>query len=282
MSTHSPWIVTPGWLAANLGSPDVVVLDSSFYLGPMNRDADAEYRAGHIPGALRLDISKVSDRSSPLPHMLPTPEAFADTVGLMGISERDTIVCYDGLGLFASPRLWWMFRLFGAKNVFVLGGGMPRWVAEGLPVEQDVMTREPTRFVARKPAQVVADAAHVQRVLAERTAQVVDARPADRFTGQTPEPRPGMRSGHIPGSLNVPHGTLLKDGGLLPHDQLREKFAAAGVDLEQPIITSCGSGVSAAVVWLALDAIGITPAGLYDGSWSEWGSRDDLPVATGP
>lgn len=282
MSTHSPWIVTPGWLAANLGSPDVVVLDSSFYLGPMNRDADAEYRAGHIPGALRLDISKVSDPSSPLPHMLPTPEAFADTVGLMGISERDTIVCYDGLGLFASPRLWWMFRLFGAKNVFVLGGGMPRWVAEGLPVEQDVMTREPTRFVARKPAQVVADAAHVQRVLAEGTAQVVDARPADRFTGQTPEPRPGMRSGHIPGSLNVPHGTLLKDGGLLPHDQLREKFAAAGVDLEQPIITSCGSGVSAAVVWLALDAIGIAPAGLYDGSWSEWGSRDDLPVATGP
>lgn len=282
MSTHSPWIVTPGWLAANLGSPDVVVLDSSFYLGPMNRDADAEYRAGHIPGALRLDISKVSDRSSPLPHMLPTPEAFADTVGLMGISERDTIVCYDGLGLFASPRLWWMFRLFGAKNVFVLGGGMPRWVAEGLPVEQDVMAREPTRFVARKPADIVADAAHVQRVLAEGTAQVVDARPADRFTGQTPEPRPGMRSGHIPGSLNVPHGTLLKDGGLLPHDQLREKFAAAGVDLEQPIITSCGSGVSAAVVWLALDAIGIAPAGLYDGSWSEWGSRDDLPVATGP
>lgn len=282
MSTHSPWIVTPGWLAANLGSPDVVVLDSSFYLGPMNRDADAEYRAGHIPGALRLDISKVSDRSSPLPHMLPTPEAFADTVGLMGISERDTIVCYDGLGLFASPRLWWMFRLFGAKNVFVLGGGMPRWVAEGLPVEQDVMAREPTRFVARKPAEVIADAAHVQRVLAEGTAQVVDARPADRFTGQAPEPRPGMRSGHIPGSLNVPHGTLLKDGGLLPHDQLRETFAAAGVDLEQPIITSCGSGVSAAVVWLALDAIGITPAGLYDGSWSEWGSRDDLPVATGP
>lgn len=282
MSTHSPWIVTPGWLAANLGSPDVVVLDSSFYLGPMNRDADAEYRAGHIPGALRLDISKVSDRSSPLPHMLPTPEAFADTVGLMGISERDTIVCYDGLGLFASPRLWWMFRLFGAKNVFVLGGGMPRWVAEGLPVEQDVMAREPTRFVARKPAEVVADAAHVQRVLAEGTAQVVDARPADRFTGQAPEPRPGMRSGHIPGSLNVPHGTLLKDGGLLPHDQLREKFAAAGVDLEQPIITSCGSGVSAAVVWLALDAIGIAPAGLYDGSWSEWGSRHDLPVATGP
>ena len=282
MSTHSPWIVTPGWLAANLGSPDVVVLDSSFYLGPMNRDADAEYRAGHIPGALRLDISKVSDRSSPLPHMLPTPEAFADTVGLMGISERDSIVCYDGLGLFASPRLWWMFRLFGAKNVFVLGGGMPRWVAEGLPVEQDVMTREPTRFVARKPADIVADVDRVQRVLAEGTAQVVDARPADRFTGQTPEPRPGMRSGHIPGSLNVPHGTLLKDGGLLPHDQLREKFAAAGVDLEQPIITSCGSGVSAAVVWLALDAIGIAPAGLYDGSWSEWGSRDDLPVATGP
>jgi thiosulfate/3-mercaptopyruvate sulfurtransferase len=151
-----------------------------------------------------------------------------------------------------------------------------------LPVEQGVIPREPTRFVARKPADIVADADHVQRVLAEGTAQVVDARPADRFTGQAPEPRPGIRSGHIPGSLNVPHGTLVKDGGLLPHDQLRETFAAAGVDLEQPIITSCGSGVSAAVVWLALDAIGIEPAGLYDGSWSEWGSRDDLPVATGP
>lgn len=248
----------------------------------MNRDADAEYRAGHIPGALRFDINKVADTSSPLPHMLPTREAFAEAVGLMGISERDTIVCYDGFGMFASPRLWWTFRLFGVETVFVLEGGMPRWVAEDLPVEQGVATRAPTRFVARKPADIVADVDRVQRVLAEGTAQVVDARPADRFRGQTPEPRPGLRSGHIPGSLNVPHGSLLKDGGLLPPERLRETFAAAGVDLERPIITTCGSGVTAAVMWLALDAIGIEPAGLYDGSWSAWGSRDDLPVATGP
>lgn len=282
ISTHSPWIVTPGWLAANLGSPDLVVLDGSYYLAPMNRDADAEYAAGHIPGALRFDIDKIADTSSPLPHMLPTRDAFADAVGLMGISERDTIVCYDGFGMFASPRLWWTFRLFGVETVFVLEGGFPRWVAEGLPVELDIARRAPTCFVAHKPPDVVADLVRVQSVLADGSAQVVDARPADRFRGQVPEPRPGLRSGHIPGSLNVPHTTLVQDGRLLSPDQLREAFAAGGVDLEQPIITSCGSGVSAALMWLALDAIGIKPAGLYDGSWTEWGARYDLPVAAGP
>jgi len=282
ISTHSPWIVTPGWLAANLGSPDLVVLDGSYYLAPMSRDADAEYAAGHIPGALRFDIDKIADTSSPLPHMLPTRDAFADAVGLMGISERDTIVCYDGFGMFASPRVWWTFRLFGVETVFVLEGGFPRWVAEGLPVELDIARRAPTCFVAHKPPDVVADLVRVQSVLADGSAQVVDARPADRFRGQAPEPRPGLRSGHIPGSLNVPHTTLVQDGRLLSPDQLREAFAAGGVDLEQPIITSCGSGVSAALMWLALDAIGIKPAGLYDGSWTEWGARYDLPVAAGP
>ena len=281
-STHSPWIVTPGWLAASLGSPDLVVLDGSYYLGPMDRDADDEYLSGHIPGALRFDIDKIADTSSPLPHMLPTREAFAEAVGLMGISERDTIVCYDGFGMFGSPRVWWTFRLFGVETVFVLEGGLPRWIAEGLPLEQDVAARAPTRFVARKPHDIVADLARVQSVLADGSAQLVDARPANRFRGQVREPRPGVRSGHIPGSLNVPHTTLVQDGKLLPPDRLREAFAAGGVDLEQPIITSCGSGVTAATMWLALDAIGIEPAGLYDGSWSEWGARADLPVATGP
>jgi len=281
-STHSPWIVTPGWLAASLGSPDLVVLDGSFYLGPMDRDADEEYLEGHIPGALRFDIDKIADTSSPLPHMLPTREAFAEAVGLMGISERDSIVCYDGFGMFASPRVWWTFRLFGVENVFVLEGGLPRWTAEGLPLEREVAVRAPTRFVARKPPDVVADLARVQSVLADGSAQVVDARPAARFRGQAREPRPGVRSGHIPGSLNVPYSTLVQDGRLLPPDRLREAFASGGVDLAQPILTLCGSGVSAAVMWLALDAIGITPAGLYDGSWTEWGARADLPVATGP
>jgi thiosulfate/3-mercaptopyruvate sulfurtransferase len=280
-STHSRWIVTPGWLMASLGARELVVLDGSYYLGPMNRDADAEYRTGHIPGALRFDIDKIADTSSPLPHMLPTREAFAEAVGAMGISERDTIVCYDGLGMFASPRLWWTFRLFGAENVFVLQGGLPTWIAEGLPVESGVATRTPARFHAREPADVVHDLARMQRVVAERSVQVVDARPAERFRGQAPEPRPGLRSGHIPGSFNVPHTSLVQDGRLLPPQRLREAFRAAGVDLNRPIVTTCGSGVSAATIWLALDAIGVEPAGLYDGSWSEWGARGDLPIAPG-
>jgi thiosulfate/3-mercaptopyruvate sulfurtransferase len=280
-STHSRWIVTPGWLAASLAAPDLVVLDGSYYLPTMNRDADAEYRAGHIPGALRFDIDEIADDSSGLPHMLPSREAFAAAAGAMGICERDTIVCYDGLGMFSSPRVWWTFRLFGAENVFVLEGGLPAWTAEGLPLEEGVTTRPPTRFHAREPADVVHDLARMQRVLSDKSAQVVDARPAERFRGQAPEPRSGLRRGRIPGSFNVPHAALVQDGRLLPSEQLREAFRKAGVDLDRPIVTTCGSGVSAATIWLALDALGVEPAGLYDGAWTEWGARDDLPIETG-
>lgn len=275
-------LVTPEWLAKRLGDPKLKVIDGSWHMSAESRDAAAEYREVRIPGAVHFDIDAISDHTSALPHMLPTPQAFAEAVGALGIGDEDQIVVYDSRGLFSAPRVWWMFRVMGRHGVMVLDGGLPRWLAEGRPVEKgEPLTPEPRTFSTSLRHGLVVDADAVLRLAESREAQILDARAADRFRGEAPEPRAGLRSGHIPGSNNLPWATLVKDGALLPAEELARRFAETSVNIDRPVVTTCGSGVSAATLALALAVLGRWDVPVYDGSWSEWGADEGMPVATG-
>lgn len=277
------WLVSTDWLDQHLNAPDLVVLDASWHLPQEGRDARAEYVAEHIPGALFFDIDELSDTENPLPHMLPNPIKFSSRMRKMGIGDGMRIVVYDTKGIYSAARAWWTFRVMGVQDVAVLNGGLKKWKAEGRAVDDRPPARRFERhFSPRRQADLVYELSDVQRALAEGSAQVVDARSAGRFHGQEPEPRPGVRSGHIPGSRNVPSTELLQsDGTLKSEAELQALFAANGVSLTNPVVTTCGSGITASILALALMVAGNRQVGVYDGSWAEWGANMTLPAATG-
>ncbi len=276
----SPFVVDFDWLEDKIATPGISIIDASWYLPAQNRDAKAEYDAAHIPGAVFFDQDLVVEPDAALPHTLPSPGVFEQFASSMGISAEDSIVVYDGPGMFSAPRVWWMFRIMGAGEVVILDGGFDRWKAEGRPVTSEVTKIAPSFFKTDFDADRLATLEEMLRYVQDGSWQIADARPAGRFAGTDPEPRKGVRAGHMPGAVNVPASSLSREGKLLPTKELRDLLDSR-LDENRPIVTSCGSGITAAVITLALESIGHTNSKLYDGSWTEWGGRAETPVETG-
>ena len=283
MATDDPrTLVSTDWLAAHLNDPDLRVIEASWHMPASGRNALAEYQAEHIPGARFFDIDEISDSRSALPHMAPPVEKFISRMRAMGVGDGHQVVIYDSLGMFSAPRVWWTFRLMGKVDVAVLDGGLPKWKAEGRPLEDMPPVVRDRHITVQRQAHWVKDVSQVAAASKLRDWQILDARSAPRFRGEVEEPRAGLRSGHIPGSLNLPYANLLNpDGTMKAPEALRAAMEAAGVDLKRPVITTCGSGVTAAILSLALEILGHRNHSLYDGSWTEWGAYPDLKVEKG-